>query len=158
MRKIIDKWLERILCALLSILVVDVLWQVASRYILADPSSVTDEIAGFLLVWVGLFGAAYCFGQGEHLAVDILQQYISDKMKRRLDYFINVVVMLFALTVMTIGGVWLVYTRFSLGVTSPALMLNLGYVYAVLPLSGVLTIYFASHNILRFIKESFNTK
>ncbi len=153
MRKIIDKTLEQILCALLSILVIDVLWQVASRYILADPSSVTDEIAGFLLVWVGLLGAAYCFGQGEHLAVDIIQQYISDKAKHRLDLFINIVVILFALTVMTIGGVWLVYTRFSLGVTSPALTLNLGYVYAVLPLSGVLTLYFALCNIIRLIKE-----
>ncbi len=153
MRKIIDKSLEQILCVLLSVLVIDVLWQVASRYILADPSSVTDEIAGFLLVWVGLLGAAYCFGLGEHLAVDILQQYVSDKAKRRLDYFINTVVMLFALMVMTIGGVWLVYTRFSLGVTSPALTLNLGYVYAVLPLSGLLTLYYAIGNIIRLIKK-----
>ncbi len=150
----INMVLEPVLSVLLSVLVIDVLWQVASRYILANPSSITDELAGFLLVWIGLLGAAYCFGRGEHLAVDIIHQYISPKAKHRLDIFINIVVILFAATVMVIGGVWLVSTRLSLGVTSPALMVNLGYVYAVLPLSGVLTLYFACDNVVRLIKES----
>ncbi len=153
MRKMIDAALEPVLSVLMSLLVIDVLWQVASRYVLANPSSVTDEIAGFLLVWIGLLGAAYCFGKGEHLAVDIIHQYISAETKHRLDIFINFVVVIFAVTVMVIGGVWLVYTRFSLGVTSPALTLNLGYVYAVLPLSGLLTLYYACDNLVKLIKE-----
>ncbi len=149
MRERIDKVLEWVLCALLSLLVIDVLWQVASRYILTSPSSFTDEIACFLLIWVGLLGAAYCFGKGDHLAVDILVNYLSDKTKHRLQYLINFVVAAFAITVLTIGGTWLVYTRLYLGVTSAALSLNLGYVYAVLPLSGVLTVYYAIDNTIR---------
>ena len=43
MRKIIDKGLELSLIFLMAFLVVDVLWQVLSRYILVSPSSVTDE-------------------------------------------------------------------------------------------------------------------
>ena len=57
MRKIIDKGLELSLIFLMAFLVVDVLWQVLSRYILVSPSSVTDELAGYLLIWVGLLGA-----------------------------------------------------------------------------------------------------
>lgn len=45
MRKIIDKGLELSLIFLMAFLVVDVLWQVLSRYILVSPSSVTDELA-----------------------------------------------------------------------------------------------------------------
>ncbi len=152
MRKILDTTLERILSLLMALLVVDVLWQVASRYVLADPSSVTDEIACYLLVWIGLLGAAYCYGQGEHLSVDIINQYVSDKNRERLELFSNLMVTLFAITVMTIGGVWLVYTRLMLGVTSAALSLNMGYVYGVLPLSGVITLYYACDNIFRKIK------
>ena len=59
MRKIIDKGLELSLIFLMAFLVVDVLWQVLSRYILVSPSSVTDELAGYLLIWVGLF---LCWG------------------------------------------------------------------------------------------------
>lgn len=62
MRKIIDRSLEYVLMALLSVLVIDVLWQVASRYVLTAPSSMTDELAGYLLIWVGLLGAAYVSG------------------------------------------------------------------------------------------------
>ena len=69
MRKIIDKGLELSLIFLMAFLVVDVLWQVLSRYILVSPSSVTDELAGYLLIWVGLLGAAYVSGKNEHLAI-----------------------------------------------------------------------------------------
>ena len=79
LRKIIDKSLEWLLVFLMSILVLDVLWQVASRYIMNSPSSYTDELAGFLLIWVGLFGAAYVAGKREHLAIDLLLQRSSDK-------------------------------------------------------------------------------
>jgi hypothetical protein len=54
------------------ILVLDVLWQVVSRYLLSSPSSFTDELAGFLLIWVGFIGAAYTTGLKGHLAIDIL--------------------------------------------------------------------------------------
>ena len=76
MRKIIDKGLELSLIFLMAFLVVDVLWQVLSRYILVSPSSVTDELAGYLLIWVGLLGAAYVSGKNEHLAIDLLLQHI----------------------------------------------------------------------------------
>lgn len=149
MREKIDKILEWALSAILSLLVIDVLWQVASRYVLTSPSSFTDEVAGFLLVWVGLLGSAYCFGKGDHLAVDILIQSRSEATKIKIEYLINTIVVLFALSVMTVGGIWLVYTRFYLGVTSASLSLNLGYVYAVLPLSGILTAYYAINNAIR---------
>ncbi len=151
MRNKIDRVLELILPLLLAFLVIDVLWQVASRYILSSPSSVTDELAGFLLVWVGLLGSAYCFGKGEHLAVDLLLQRASGDVQSRLQLLINMVVAIFVVTVMVVGGSWLVYTRFYLGVTSPSLTLNLGYVYAVLPLSGVLTLYYAVDNIIKIL-------
>ena len=49
LRKTIDKILEWFLVFLMSVLVIDVLWQVFSRYILNDPSSYTDELAGRMI-------------------------------------------------------------------------------------------------------------
>ena len=34
-----------------------------SRYILANPSSFTDELARYLMIWVGVLGAAYVAGK-----------------------------------------------------------------------------------------------
>lgn len=84
MRKIIDKGLELSLIFLMAFLVVDVLWQVLSRYILVSPSSVTDELAGYLLIWVGLLGAAYVSGKNEHLAIDLLLQHIRPSRRKLL--------------------------------------------------------------------------
>lgn len=157
-RKNIDKALEWMLVFLMSILVLDVLWQVTSRYILNSPSSYTDELAGFLLIWVGLFGAAYVAGKREHLAIDLLLQRSSEKRKLKLEIIISVLVILFALVVMVVGGSWLVFTRFYLSVKSAALGLSLGVVYLVLPISGLLIVYFDIDNIHNMIKNNRQSK
>lgn len=154
MRKIIDRSLEYVLMALLSVLVIDVLWQVASRYVLTAPSSMTDELAGYLLIWVGLLGAAYVSGCNQHLAIDLLLQNLRPPRRRMLQVFIYFIVCLFALFVLIVGGSWLVYTRFYLSVTSASLQINLGYVYLVLPVSGVLTAYYAVDNAVGLFRPS----
>lgn len=149
MRKKIDKCLETLLVALLAFLVIDVLWQVASRYLFTSPSSVTDELAGFLLIWVGLLGAAYVAGCNQHLAIDLLIRRLSPRRRRIARYFTALVLFLFAVAVLIVGGSWLVYTRFALHVTSASLQINLGYIYLALPVSGLLTAYYAVDNALR---------
>lgn len=145
--KVLNKVLEAVLVFLMSVLVIDVLWQVASRYILANPSSFTDELAGFLLIWVGLLGAAYVAGRNEHLAIDILLQKTRESRRKNLQTAIYICIFVFAFAVMFMGGLWLVYTRFLLKVQSAALQLPLGYVYLVLPVSGTLIMYYSAFNI-----------
>ena len=149
----INKLLEKILILLMSVLVIDVLWQVFSRYILNSPSSFTDELAGYLLIWVGLLGAAYVSGKKEHLAIDILYQRSNLKTQKVLNIIIDIVIILFAFTVLIIGGTWLSYTRFALDVKSAALGLQLGYIYLILPISGLLISYFALDSFLKNIKK-----
>ncbi len=148
-----DKILEIALVFFMSILVIDVLWQVASRYILSSPSSFTDELAGFLLIWVGLLGAAYVAGKNEHLAIDLLIQRSGPKRKKKLQISISILIILFALFVMVIGGSWLVFTRFLLEVKSAALELPLGAVYIVVPISGLLIVYYNIDNLIKTLRS-----
>ena len=154
LRKFIDKLLEWALVVLMSVLVIDVLWQVTSRYILNSPSSFTDELAGFLLIWVGLLGAAYVAGKREHLAIDLLKQRSSPQRKYKLEIIISIVIVIFAITVLIIGGSWLVCTRFYLSVKSAALGMPLGIVYLVLPVSGILITYFDIDNIYNLVTKN----
>ena len=153
LRQIIDLILEKFLVALMAILVLDVLWQVISRYVLSSPSSFTDELAGFLLIWVGLFGATYVAGKNEHLAIDLLVQRSGPARRKFLEIFISTCIVIFSLTVLVIGGTWLVYTRFALEVKSAALEIPLGYVYSVLPIGGVLIIFFTIDNTITFLNS-----
>lgn len=137
----------------MAILVIDVLWQVASRYLFNSPSSFTDELAGFLLIWVGLLGAAYGTGTKIHLAIDLLPSKLSFDRRKYLEVIINCLIAVFSLLVFVIGGSWLVYTRFYLGQVSAALEIPLGYVYLVLPVSGLLIIFYAVSNTLLFFEK-----
>ena len=138
----LNRVLEVFLVILMSVLVIDVLWQVFSRYLLSSPSSFTDELAGFLLIWVGLLGAAYVAGRQEHLAIDILIQKSPPERQRKLQYLIHSLIFLFALFVMFVGGAILMYTRFVLQVKSAALQLSLGYVYIIIPISGLIIMFY----------------
>ena len=53
----------------------------------------------------------------------------------------------FALVIMVIGGGNLVYTTLKLGQLSPALLVPLGYVYAIVPISGLMIIFFSVYHI-----------
>ncbi len=145
---ILNKVLEVFLVILMSVLVLDVLWQVFSRYLLESPSSFTDELAGFLLIWVGVLGAAYVAGRKEHLAIDILIQRSPPARQRFLLYLIHSLIFLFALSVMVTGGFILVYSRFVLQVKSAALQLPLGFVYIVLPISGLIIMFYEVFHML----------
>ena len=152
LRNKIDKGIEYILIALMIALIADVLWQVASRYLFTSPSSFTDELAGFLLIWVGLLGAAYVAGKNEHLAIDILLQKANAKNKRKYSLIIQACILLFSVSVMVTGGTYLVITRFQLMVTSASLEINLGYVYSVLPLSGLFITYYSIDSIVSLLR------
>lgn len=149
LRAFIDKAIQYLVITLMSVLVIDVLWQVASRYLFKTPSSFTDELAGFLLIWVGLAGAAYATGTKQHLAIDLMLQKASGKKKRILEVVINSFIIVFALAVMVVGGTWLVTSRFILGQVSAALEIPLGYVYLIVPISGALIIYYCLDEIFR---------
>ena len=148
MRERIDKILGSIVAFLMGIMVLNVLWQVASRYLLGSPSIFTDELANYLLIWVGLLGAAYASGKKLHLAIDLLPNKLEGKSKQQLSLVITSLVVLFVVTVMVIGGGRLVYLTLLLEQLSPSLQIPLGYIYMVIPISGLFIIYYSISNYL----------
>lgn len=148
MKKKLDKSLGAFLISLLFINVLAVLWQVFSRYILNAPSSITEELSRYLLIWIGILGAAYAAGQQAHLSINLLEEKLNPKNRHRLQILINLLIIFFCVTAMVIGGGNLVYISYDLGQHSAALNLPLYIVYMVLPLSGLLIIGYKINEIL----------
>lgn len=138
----LDRFISTMLVVLMALMVINVTWQVVSRYVFQDPSSFTDELARYMLIWVGMLGSAYVAGKKEHLAIDILLTSLSSRSQMKLMVFIDACVLIFALTIMLIGGSNLVYITFILGQKSAALQIPLAYVYIIIPFSGLLVIYY----------------
>lgn len=145
----IDLILSRILIIIMGIMVINVLWQVFSRYISGSPSSWTDELSRYLMIWVGILGAAYVSGKNMHVAIDYLPSKLSEKPRKRLETVVHIIVLLFALFALVVGGIRLVYISFTLGQTTAALGMPLAVVYMVIPLSGLLIIYYKLADLLK---------
>ena len=156
-RRIIDQILEIFVVIVISVLILDVVWNVFARYILNAPSSFSVELARYLLIWIGLFGSAYASGQKEHIAINLLPQKLQKRdprKKENLDKIINTLIALFALLVLVVGGAKLVFMSFQMGQISPTLQIPLGYVYLALPLSGLLIMFYAVHEIFYGLPEN----
>lgn len=140
---VLDAVLSRALILLMVCLVGAVLWQVISRYIFSSPSSWTEELARFLLIWISLLGAAYAFRSGMHLALDVLPRKLEGVPAALLKKFTIVLVVLFSVTVLVIGGGSLVQLTWELKQYSAVLGLPMAYVYSVIPVSGLLICFYA---------------
>jgi TRAP-type C4-dicarboxylate transport system permease small subunit len=150
----VDPALEWILVACMSMMVANVLWQVATRFLLRNPSSFTEEIARYLLVWVGVLGGAYAVGQRIHLAIDLLPSKLEGRRRALLEILVESCIFVFATAVLVVGGAGLVWLTLDLGQTSAALQIPLGYVYLVLPLSGLLMMYYSAVHGLEALKKA----
>jgi TRAP-type C4-dicarboxylate transport system permease small subunit len=147
-----DKLIAAVLVLLMAVMVCNVSWQVISRYILKSPSSFTDELSRYMLIWLGMLGAAYVAGQDKHLAIDILPKKLNGKPRARLQVFIHLVLIVFVLAVLIFGGSNLVYITYILGQKSATLQIPLAYIYTIVPLSGFLMLYYQVHMLLKTTK------
>ena len=143
----VNKFLEWFMIIIFALLVLDVLFQVFSRYILGTSFTWTEEFARFSLIWMTILGAAYLNAKREHLSMDFLYQKFSKANQRKASILIEVLIFLFALIVMVIGGLNLVYTTLHLEQLSGTLRIPLGYVYAIMPFSGMLVMCFSVYHI-----------
>jgi TRAP-type C4-dicarboxylate transport system permease small subunit len=139
----IDRLLGSLICVLMAAMVINVLWQVFTRFVLRNPSSFTEEAARYMMIWVGLLGSAYASGKKSHLALDLITSKFQGGRKRASEIFIHSLVLLFALTVLLGGGGRLVWIQLSLGQQSAALQLKLGYVYLAVPLAGLFIAFYS---------------
>jgi len=148
MRTKIDSILEKLVLIILVIMLLSVIWQVFSRFVLRAPSTITDEISSFSLIWVGLLGAAYAAGKSLHLAIDLIQEDVVKKRQSLFNGIVFVSIAFFAFTVMIIGGFRLVQLSFQFGQTSATLEIPLGFIYMVVPISGILICYYSIDTLL----------
>ena len=75
--KKLDKILDNVMRFLMAVAMFALLaggtWQIFTRWILRNPSTVTDEFLRYVLIWASMIGSAYCFYKDKHLALDLVK-------------------------------------------------------------------------------------
>lgn len=150
MRKIIDKIIEILCTLIMGYMVLAVCWQVITRFILKNPSTGSEEILRYLLVWTTMVGGAYAYGRRKHLSINMLAKKLSPRGQHILDIVVQLIVIAFCAVVMLMGDLRLVETTSNQ--ISSALHLPMPYVYASILVGGVLIVFYAIIFILEDIK------
>ena len=138
----VNKIIERFLVLILVGMVLNVIWQVFTRFFTSSPSAFTNELARYLMIWLGILGAAYISGKQEHVAIDFFVTKLNNSLRRFIDRFVLLSILSFAFFVMIIGGINLVYITLKLEQYSPSLQIPLALVYSIIPISGLLIIFY----------------
>ena len=109
-------------------------WQIITRWILHDPSTVTDEFLRFVLIWASMIGSAYCFYNDSHLALDLVKGRAKGKVDLVLSFLIELAIFFFVGYVFVYGGL-----RLTLLATNVSSVMRIPYrfLYSILPISGV---------------------
>ena len=145
-RKGLDRLLEVVCCLVLAMMVAVSCWQVISRYIVGQPSTITEELLRFSLVWISMLGMAYVAGKQQHISLTILVDKVSAQVRNVWMIILQLTFMAFSIWILIIGG--LKISAISMLQISPALGIPMGQVYYALPIAGVLIIIYSVLNII----------
>jgi TRAP-type C4-dicarboxylate transport system permease small subunit len=153
LKLLLDQFIRGLISVLMGLMVINVTWQVFSRYVLEDPSSFTDELSRYMMIWLGLAGAAYVSGKNGHLAIDILPEKLKGKQLLSLQLFIHSLVIFFGAAIMIWGGGNLVFITQILQQKSATLQIPLSWIYGIVPISGLLVVYYHLFHIVQLLNS-----
>lgn len=145
------KGLELTVMLVTGILVIDVVWGVFTRYVLGHQSPWTEELARMLLIWVSLLGASVAFIRKSHLGVDYFVNKLNEQWRNIGQIVIYLLVAVFAGIVLVYGGCSLVTSALKNSQPTPALNIEMGYIYLAVPISGIFIIIFSIETIIEMI-------
>lgn len=145
LRNAINKAVKVFSVLLVAVMVLLVLWQVIARYLLNNPSTFTEALTRYLFVWLVLVSATYAFGGRDHMCISVLNARLKGSAKAAVNILIELLTILFAACVMTFGGS--VIARMQMVSMDSSLHIPMGIVYSIIPICGVLTVFYCLCNI-----------
>ena len=142
----IRKWLDRIvgtICILLFALMVVVgSYQIITRFIFNNPSTISEELLTYSFAWMAMFATAYVFGKRDHMRMTFVVDKLAPAQRKVLEIVLEILVIAFAVIVLIYGGFNIMGLTMTQKTASLGVMM--GQVYAVVPISGILiAIYFS---------------
>ena len=150
-KKVFDKILEVLGIICLTIMTIMIVYQVIARYVFNNPSAITEALAQFMFVWMIMFGSAYVYGSREHLTIDLLKDKFSPGLNMVVELITYLCLFVFILVICVYGG-WK-YTIGQIKRIDPSLHISMAILYASIPFTGVITLYYAIYNSFRSVRD-----
>lgn len=139
-----------VICIVLFVwLVFVVCWQVFTRQVLQNSAPWTSEAATVSLVVFAMIAIAYVYSERGHIAVEMFIEKLPLPGQRIVSVVIELIVIFFTVFIFIWGGMRVSENAWQQSLS--ILPLSVGQIYLVLPISGVLIVFYSLIHILRVI-------
>lgn len=151
LKNALNKVLEVICIVLFAFITIVGTYQIVTRYVFNAPSTISEELLTFSFTWMSFLAAALVFGKREHMRME----FIADKFKGKAGIILSIVseiiVLVFSLLVLVYGGTAI--TKLTTLQVTASLGVPMSYIYAIVPVSGVLILIYNIINISQFVSQ-----
>ncbi len=151
LRKVLDKSLMVFCVFLFMMMTVVGTYQIVTRYFFNSPSTISEELITYSFTWLSILAAAYVFGTRGHLCMAFVYGKFTGAKRVYLDIFSELLVILTAVPLLCYGGY--VMAAENMNQLTASLGVNMGLMYAVLPLSGILITIYGLLNLCDMFKK-----
>ena len=128
---------ENVIVALMAIMFVSFLLQIAFRYVLNRPLGWTDEVVVLCWVWLVLWGAAFILSDKDEIRFDIVYELVPERSRRAFTVISSVA--LVVLFVVSLPASWN-YVLFMKREKSAYLGMRFDYLYSIYVIFSVASI------------------
>lgn len=128
-------------------------YQIVTRYFFNRPSTVSEELLTYSFTWMALLASAYVFGKRDHMRMGFLADKLTGSARKCLEIAIDALTFVFAAVVMVYGGIAI--TKLTMIQTTASLRIPMGYIYMIVPVTGILIMVFSSINALDMLHHDF---
>ena len=145
MIRVIYRWsikaIEIISIVGVSLIVFVTAYEVILRNVFNKPTIWTNEITGYLLVWLGMLGIVYAYDKGTHVSVDFIFRRLNLGTQRFLNVLTVLLILTFSVLICIYGYKywWLAYSKgwrhFGM------LDVPMSYTRISLPIVGILMVF-----------------
>ncbi len=143
--KSIDKILSLISIVMVGLLALGVILAVFLRYFFSLSYGWFEEFLTMLFVSINFLGAAICIREKQHIAITVLIDGFPKKLRTATTIGIQLVLIAVSVFLTLYSSRWIA----SVGSTrSPSSGIPFGYFYAIVPISSIISIFYAAINIL----------
>lgn len=148
-RKVVDVVLSSACAVIFAAMVVIGTYQIVTRFIFKNPSTVSEELLTYSFTWMALLASALVFGKRDHMRMGFVADKLGKGGQKVLNIFSELLIMLLAGSVMIYGGVTIM--DLTMTQSTASLGIPMGVVYTIIPLSGCLIVLYSILNIIDLI-------
>lgn len=150
----IEEWLDRIFKVIIfsafSVLIILVFAQVYTRFLTTSSLTWSEELSRFVMIWMVFLSSIQVFRNNGHIWVENIINLFPQKIKSTILIIGHLLIITFCFII-----IWGAFSLFPMvhKQYSPVLSIPMSYIYAAVPISLSITVFFAIKNLVLEIKS-----